>query len=81
MPRANDGDTVARTEQIKERASRKPVFTKVKEINSTVTRSVVSNFECPMCHQTLERVVAYNGVVQGWCGIAKANVRVIVSNN
>lgn len=81
MPRSSDGETVVLAEQIAERASRKPVFSKIPAFRTDATKTLVNNFTCPMCHQTLERAVAINGEVRGWCGVAKANVRIVASNN
>jgi uncharacterized Zn finger protein (UPF0148 family) len=46
---------------------------------TTVKISRINNFICPACGEVMNQVAAKDGVVKGWCPVAKREINVVVS--
>ena len=46
---------------------------------TTVKITRINNFICPACGEVMNQVAARDGVVKGWCPVAKKEINVVVT--
>jgi hypothetical protein len=46
---------------------------------TTVKITRINNFICPACGEVMNQVAARDGVVRGWCPVAKKEINVVVT--